>query len=193
MGREGGGDRRLGSAQRARQAAATGISTHAEPAGEALQLSALRLTDERHDVPVAAARSAGGRGVGVEGREDPPGSTSCEWSPLHYPDDHSNAHGYQQTVGGAAALGETGGATSDHMQQQWFPTTTAGGGISDADFRGTDGSIDVEDVNDNKIGGGKRLAPLRMPPSAHASAGQLRAHARPLRQLSIDSRSGRVL
>jgi hypothetical protein len=51
----------------------------------------------------------------------------------------------------------------------------------------------VEDVNDNKIGGGKRLAPLRMPPSAHASAGQLRAHARPLRQLSIDSRSGRVL
>ena len=141
----------------------------------------------------------------MEGREDPPGSTSCEWSPLHYPDDHSNAHGYQQTVGGAAALGETGGATSDHMQQQWFPTTTAGGGqqwfptttagggISDADFRGTDGSIAVEDVNDNKIGGGKRLAPLRMPPSAHASAGQLRAHARPLRQLSIDSRSGRVL
>jgi hypothetical protein len=123
LGREGGGDRRLGSAQRARQAAATGISTHAEPAGEALQLSALRLTDERDDVPVAAARSAGGRGVGV----------------------------------------------------------------------GTDGSIDVEDVNDNKIGGGKRLAPLRMPPSAHASAGQLRAHARPLRQLSIDSRSGRVL
>ena len=66
LGREGGGDRRLGSAQRARQAAATGISTHAEPSGEALQLSALRLTDERHDVPVAAARSAGGRGGGAE-------------------------------------------------------------------------------------------------------------------------------
>ncbi len=63
LGREGGGDRQLGSAQRARQAAATGISTHAKPSGEALQLSALRLTDERDDVPVAAARGAGGRGV----------------------------------------------------------------------------------------------------------------------------------